>query len=108
MLSGGGNVVYGPFHRLKNQSTQSDAVADMQQQSQEVWGLAARWSQLRSVKAYAGPLPVPREGIEFVTAVAPSPCGHPNNIFWYEGDPGVLINLKGYAVIPVTVTKKVP
>jgi len=107
MLSGSGSVVYGPFHRLRNPATQSDSVATMQQQSQEIWGLAARWSHLRSVKAYMGPLPPNREGIEFMTSVAPSgSC--PYNIFWCEGHSGVWINAQGYAVIPVTVTKKVP
>jgi hypothetical protein len=107
MLSGSGSVVYGPYHRLRNQSTQSDSVAVMQQQSREVWGLAARWSHLRAVKAYMGPLPSNREGIEFMTGVAPS-SSCPYNIFWYEGDPGVRINAQGYAVISVTVIKKVP
>lgn len=107
MLSGSGNVVYGPFHRIKNQSTQSDAVANMQQQSQEIWGLAARWSSFRSVKAYVGPLPANREGVEFTTTVAPS-GGCPYNAFWYEGSPGVSVNPQGYAVISVTVTQKVP
>src|ERR1700674_4130780 len=101
MLSGSGSAVYGPFHRLRNPSTQSDAVAAMQQQSQEVWGRAARWSHFRAVKAYVGSLPPNGQGIEFMTRVAPSgSC--PHNVFWYEGNPGVSINTQGYAVISVT------
>jgi len=69
MLSGSGSVVYGPFHRRRNQNTQSDAVALEQQQSQEIWGVAARWSPFRSVKAYRGQLPAGSQGIEFMTAV---------------------------------------
>ena len=107
MLSGRGNARYGPFHRLRNQITQSDAIADQQQQSQEVWGRAARWSSLRAVKAYHGPLPDGAQGIQFVTAVAPS-GNSPYNAFWYEGSAGVFINSQGFAVIQVTITKRVP
>ncbi len=78
-----------------------------QQQSQEVWGLAAQWSHLRAVKAYVGPLPPNRQGIEFMTAVAPSRSS-PYNVFWYQGDPGVSVNSQGYAVIPAIITKKAP
>jgi hypothetical protein len=60
-------MLHGPFHRLRNATTQSDAVALLQQQSQEIWGLAARWSNLRSVKAYVGSLPINAEEIEFMT-----------------------------------------
>jgi len=108
MLSGSGSVVNGPFfHRLRNPTTQSDAVADSQQRSQEIWGRAARWSYLRAVKAYRGPLPANAEGIEFVTAALPS-GNCPYNALWYEGTPGVSINSQGYAVIQVTITKRVP
>jgi hypothetical protein len=79
----------------------------MQQQSQEIWGKAARWSNLRSVKAYRGPLPQNAQGIEFTTMVPPSSNG-PYNVFWYKGDVGVTINAQGYPVISVRVTKKVP
>ena len=42
-----------------------------------------------------------------MTAIAPS-GNCPYNIFWYEGSPGVSVNAQGYAVIPATITKKVP
>ena len=70
---------HGPFHRLRNATTQSDDVADSQQRSQEIWGLAARWSNLRAVKAYCGLLPDGAEGIEFMTAVPPTRHG-PYNV----------------------------
>jgi hypothetical protein len=107
MLSGSGSVVYGPFHRRRNQNTQSDAVALKQQQSQEIWGAAARWSPFRSVKAYRGQLPAGSQGIEFMTAVMPS-GNCPYNVYWYEGAAGVSINSQGYAVIRVAITKRVP
>ena len=105
MLSGA--HVYGPYYRLRNTTTQSDMVAMLQQQSQEIWGRAAQWSSFRSVKAYVGSLPASSQGIEFMTAVMPSRAC-PHNVFWYEGDPGVSVNTQGYAVIRVIVTKKVP
>ena len=107
MLSGVETVPNGPFYRLRNASTQSDAVAMLQQQSHQIWGRAARWSYLRSVKAYVGPLPLNAQGIEFMTAITPSRIT-PQNAFWDEGSPGVTINAQGYAVIQVTVTKRVP
>jgi hypothetical protein len=107
MASGLAIRSYGPFHRLRNLVTQSDAIADRQQQSQELWGRAARWSSLLSVKAYVGPLTGGAEGIEFVTAIAPS-SNTPYRVFWYEGSLGVSINDQGFAVIPVTITKRVP
>jgi len=106
MLSGG-SAVYGPFHRLRNPVSQSDTIAAQQQRSQEIWGKAARWSYLRSVKAHNGSLPTNSQGIEFITATMPSRNG-PCNVFWDEGAAGVSINNQGFAVISVTITKKVP
>lgn len=102
-----GGQVYGPYHRLRNKTTQSDVVAALQQQSQEIWGRAAQWSPFRSVKAYSGSLPNGAEGVEFLTAVKPSRAC-PHNVFWYEGDSGVSVNVQGYAVIQVVITQKVP
>lgn len=98
---------HGPFHRLRNATTQSDDVADSQQRSQEIWGLAARWSNLRAVKAYCGLLPDGAEGIEFMTAVPPTRHG-PYNAFCYEGSSGVSVNRDGFAVIKIRITKRVP
>jgi hypothetical protein len=107
MPSGSGPPLHGPFHRLRNPSTQSDAVAFQQQQSQQIWGRAARWSFIRSVKAYQGSLPATAQGIEFVASVAPSRNG-PSNVFWDEGSPGVSVNGNGFAVITATITRKAP
>jgi hypothetical protein len=100
-------IEYGPFHRLRNGTTQSDDVAEKQQRSQEIWGVAARWSNLRAVKAYRGALPPGAEGIEFMTTVPPTRLG-PFNAFWYEGAASVSINREEFAVIKVRMTKRVP
>lgn len=100
-------IEYGPFHRLRNGTTQSNDVARKQHRSQEIWGLAARWSSFRAVKAYRGALPPGAEGIEFMTTVPPTRLG-PFNAFWYEGNPGVSINRDEFAVIKVRITKRVP
>jgi hypothetical protein len=81
----------------------------LQQQNGEIWGRPARGSSLASVKAYRDALPAAQNGIEFVTTVAPTPgSGTPFEARWYEGTPGVTKNAQGYAVIPATVTRKVP
>jgi hypothetical protein len=107
MQSGGGSTQHGPFHRLKNPTTQNDAVAYLQAQSGEIWGAVGRWSYIPTVRAYVGPLPPQAEGIEFTTSIAPSRISN-RNVFWYQGDPGVITNSKGFAVITVAITKKVP
>jgi hypothetical protein len=71
-------------------------------------GRAARWSNIPSVKAYRGPLPVGAEGIEFTTTVAPSPGDHPALVFWHKGTEGVLLSYEEgqeFAMIPVRVTR---
>ena len=46
-------------------------------------------------------------GVEYMTPVPPSRVSN-GNAFWYQGDPGVRTNSRGFAIIPVTVIKKVP
>lgn len=95
---------YGPFHRLANADTQSDATALLQQQSGEVWGSPARGSSIPSVKAYRGTLPSHERGIEFRTIVEPQKgSGTKYEARWYYPQtPGVLERGNGaYAAIPV-------
>jgi hypothetical protein len=65
-------LMYGPFHRLQS-PTQDDHTAQLQMQSQEMWGRARRGSDIPQVQAYTGPLPRGAKGIEFTTHVAPDP-----------------------------------
>jgi hypothetical protein len=67
-------------------------------------------------RAYTGPLPITRNGIEggieFTTTVAPKKGnGTPHEAMWYLGDPGVLHrqrNQTDYAAIPAVVCNHQP
>lgn len=94
-----------PYHRVES-PTQTSADAKAQVASGEIWGRPARGSNIPSVKAYRNQLPANRRGIEFITQVTPSKgSGSLFEARWYYGDPGVLQNSAGFAVIPATVTK---
>jgi predicted amidophosphoribosyltransferase len=98
-------VVFGPYHRLES-PTQTIQDANHQEQSGELWGQPARWSQLPSVKAYRGPLPTAARGIEFTTQVQPHAQTHPTLVQWYEADPGVSRGATfGFVWIPIKVTR---
>ena len=97
-------VVYGPYHRLESPS-QSTQVAAQQQQSSQIWGRAARWSDMLSVKAYRGALPGGARGVEFTTTVAPHSATHPTLVQWYQSDPGVQSGPDGYVWIAVRITR---
>ncbi|WP_052026796.1 hypothetical protein [Rhodovulum sp. PH10] len=97
------------FHRLQNPWTQTDQDAVRQVETGEIWGRPARGSDIPSVKAYRGPMPDGRRGIEFTTPVAPQPgSGSLYEARWYYPlTPGVLLkrNLENeeFAVIPAVV-----
>lgn len=73
--------MYGPFHRLQS-PTQSNAVARLQQDSQQVWGRPRRYSDIPQVQAYTGPLPDGAAGVEFYTAVPPDAGTAPGHARW--------------------------
>jgi hypothetical protein len=94
-----------PYHRLES-PTQTSADARAQAASGEIWGRAARGSNIPSVKAYRNALPAHSRGIEFVTPVAPTPgSGTPYEARWYLGTTGVRQNSAGFAVISAIVIK---
>ncbi len=94
-----------PFHRVENPTTQTKAIAKLQELSREIWGRPARGSGQPSVKAYPGHLPK-RRGVEFTTDIEPMPGSAPNEARWYwEWCPGVELRQKDgedYACIGVT------
>jgi len=96
------------FHRVENPTTQTRAIAKIQELSLEIWGLPARGSGQPSVKAYPGSLPG-RRGVEFTTDIEPFPGSAPNEARWYwEWCPGVQLREKGgkdFACIGVTSFK---
>ena len=60
------------YHRLKNATTLTPQVANLQQASGQIWGGPPN-APTASVKAYRGPLPTNKRGVEFVAEVAPTP-----------------------------------
>ena len=94
---------YGPFHRIES-PTQTAEDAERQQRSGEIWGQAARWSPIPSVKAYRGALPKGVRGVQFNTDVRPHPNPHPTLVQWLETTSGVQALGNGFVSIAVTVT----
>ena len=102
-------VVYGPYYRLKS-STQTNEVAKLQVQSQEIWGKARRGSDIPQVQAYVGELPPNELGIEFTTTTPPDDNLPPHHVRWTGPREGVIImntntSQEEYAKISVTITK---
>ena len=97
------------YHRLES-STQTPEIAREQERSGEIWGRAARWSNIPSVKAYRHALPDAWRGIEFTTPVAPTPGrGSPYEARWYDGTPGVAMKThksEDFAVIKASVDNR--
>ena len=103
--SGAGSAVqYGPFHREEG-PTQTKQTAARQEAAGEIWGQATQMSPIPAVRAYRGPLPVGRRGIEFMTSVAPRVDSHPTLVRWLNTTPGVSQLPNGFVSIPVTVTQ---
>lgn len=100
MGTASGNRVY---HRLES-PTQTPADAAQQESSGEIWGKSSVWSTFPKVKAYEGPLPTGKRGIEFITDVPPDAGSAPYRPEWTGPRPGVAL-VGSYAKINVTVTK---
>lgn len=96
-------ATYGPFHRVRS-PTQSDETAQLQVQSQEIWGRPRRGSDIPQVQSYAGPLPDCQRGIEFYTNVPPDRNLPPGQARWMGPRPGVTIK-DDFARISVVITK---
>lgn len=86
---------------------QPDDVTHQQLATGELWGKPNRGSDVSSVDAWVGPLPLDRHGIEFYTDVAPSPGSPPGKARWLGPRPGVVIE-DGWAKISGTITKYRP
>jgi len=80
--------MYGPFHRLRNSTTQTPNTDQKQIDSGMLWGTTPRGGKGPTAQAYFGPLPPGSSGIEFVTSTRPHqanlPNGHGAN--WYFDD----------------------
>jgi hypothetical protein len=91
------------YHRLES-PTQTPSDAAQQETTGEIWGQASVWSTRPTVKAYAGPLPDGKRGIEFMTDVLPDLGSAPFRPEWSGPRPGVVV-AGSFAKIAVTVTK---
>jgi hypothetical protein len=78
--------MYGPFHRLIDSEEEVRKILD----SGEIWGKAPTHffqSDFPKVKAYGGPLPRGKRGVEFVTAVEPDRGHVPGKPTWCASAP---------------------
>jgi len=96
-------VEYGPFHRRESPTQTVDNARD-QETSGELWGRAPRWGGRPQVKAFAGPLPEGKRGIEFMTDAEPDRNGVPSLPTWTGPRQGVTVR-SDMAVINIQVTK---
>ncbi len=91
------------YHRLAS-PTQTAADAALQERTGEIWGRPSLWSDIPKVKAYDGPLPSGKAGVEFRTASPPDPGGAPGRPEWSGPRPGVAVT-GGIARPSCVVTK---
>lgn len=76
------------YHRIES-PTQTMADAENQVKTTEIWGGPSRYSYHPRVRAYVGPLPPGRRGVEFRTEVPPDEGSPPGQAAWSPGRPGV-------------------
>lgn len=109
-----GGGLYGPFHRVRNGTTQTAAVGQRQVDSGMLWGTTPRGGKGPTAQAYVGPLPPGQSGIEFVTPVRPQQANLPrgSGANWYWDDTAftgkIVQNGTDYATIVIIVTRQVP
>jgi hypothetical protein len=84
--------------------TQTPADAIRQEQSGELWGGAARFSDIPKVKAYVGPMPDGQRGVEFTTTVQPDSSCPPGQVYWSGPRVGVDVS-HGCAKIKINVVR---
>ena len=97
---------YGPYHRLQSRHDN-----DLMESTGKVGGRAARnvyAGSIPMVKAFDGPLPDGKNGIEFYASVKPDPGGAPGRPTWSRGRPDVEVLDDEMVAIPVRITKRKP
>jgi hypothetical protein len=85
------------YHRIES-PTQTSEHAIQQTSSQEIWGKPARGSEVPKVKAYCGPLPIGKRGIEFTTDIEPDAGVPPGYAFWSGPREGIVLK-DGFAIL---------
>jgi hypothetical protein len=91
------------YYRLES-PTQTEEKSCEQETSGELWGRGAFGSPYPAVKAYGGPLPRGKKGVEFTTEVKPDPRSFPGVPLWSGKRKGVRIEGE-FAKIQVVITK---
>ena len=91
------------YHRILS-GTQTQADLDLQEQSRELWGQAHQGGLFPSAKAYVGPLPAGKIGIEFTTDLQPSAGGLPKEARW-RNPPATDAPREGFVRIPITILR---
>jgi hypothetical protein len=79
------------YHRIET-STQTPEDARRQVETSEIWGQASRYSDSPKVKAYVGPLPEGKKGVEFDTDVPSDPGCPPGQAHWTPPREGVRLD----------------
>lgn len=93
------NKIVKQYHRLES-PTQTPEDAKKQEESLEIWGKPARFSDIPKVKAYRGSLPPNTRGIEFTTDMEPDTDTPPHFAFW--SGPRLGVRVEGeYAMLRV-------
>jgi hypothetical protein len=93
------------YHRLEADPNQTRRVARLQEESSEIWGRPPRLrSDIPAVKAYPGPLPEHKRGIEFETDVPPDKGSPPATKYWRGPRSGVRVEGE-FAKIKVRILK---
>lgn len=71
------------YYRVES-PTQTAETAVKQAKTKQIWGKAARGSNILAVKAYRGNLTEGERGVDFTTAIQPHPgSGSPFEAKWY-------------------------
>jgi hypothetical protein len=96
---------YGPFYRLLS-PTQTEADAELQGESGEIWGRRPFGSGWPKVQAYRGGLPEGRSGIEFYTDAVPDLNTPDRHVSWSREGGAIGVLVEGdFAKIRCVVTK---
>ena len=98
------------YHRIET-ATQPANIVAVQRREGRIRGYPALGSLIPKVKAYAGPLPSGKSGIEFTTDVLPDSGGAPGRPTWSGSRQGIIAGVdergREFVEIRVEVTRHV-
>ncbi len=97
-------ALFGPFYRLANDRTQTKDDMLRIARSGELWGRPRRNSNIPTVKAYFGKLPVDAEGFEFWTFVEPHNRFGPD-AYWLQREDQQVWGDSDWAKVRIAITR---